>query len=134
MALILIIEDEIDLAELYRLALEGAGHQILGIFDDPEEALFQAVGRLDPEIIVLDERLRGRSGIAFLPSLRAAFPRARVLLASADPDAVEVAVVRCADAARKKPFPLGDLIGDIYTLIHTSAPPKKCHETATGPL
>jgi DNA-binding response OmpR family regulator len=131
MARILIIEDEVDLTELYRLALEGAGHEILGIFDDPEEALFQAVGRIDPEIIVLDERLRGRSGIAFLPGLRAAFPGARVLLASADPDAVEVSVLRCADAARKKPFPLGDLLEDIYTLIHTPAPRKRCQETGT---
>jgi DNA-binding response OmpR family regulator len=134
MARILIIDDEIDLAELYRLVLEGAGHQILGIFDNPEEVLSLPAGRLDPEIVVLDERLRGRSGMAFLPGLRAAFPRARILFASADPDAVEVSVLRCADAARKKPFPLGELLWDIQTLIHSPAAPKKCQETGTPPL
>lgn len=128
MASILIIEDEVDLAELYGMALESAGHTILGIFDDPEIPLLHPAPRLDPDIIVLDERLRGRSGMAFLPDVRQAFPRARILFASADPYAVEVAIRSCADAARKKPFPLEELVAEITALINSRAPLKKCSE------
>jgi DNA-binding response OmpR family regulator len=130
MARILILEDEADLAELYRMALEGAGHEIQGIFDDPEVVLSTPAGSLTPDVIVLDERLRGRSGMSFLPGLRRAFPGARVMFASADPDAVEMSLLKCADVSRKKPFPLSDLVRDISLLLGTVAPLKKCEESS----
>ena len=104
MAGIMIIEDEQDLVELYRLVLEGAGYDVVGSFDDPRVPLGKPPPELDPEIIVLDERLNGLSGISFLPRLRGAFPRAKILFASADPDAVERSVRAGADSAIKKPF------------------------------
>jgi len=128
MARILILEDEVDLGELYRMALEAAGHEVLGIFDDPEVVLSTGAGSPVPDVIVLDERLRGRSGMSFLPVLREAFPRARVMFASADPDAVETSLLRCADVSRKKPFPLRDLVRDISALLGSVAPLKKCEE------
>lgn len=117
MGRILIVEDEVDLAELYRIALEEAGHEIVGIFDNPQIPLLHPPPQLDPEVIVLDERLHGRSGIAFLPLLHSAFPCARVLFASADPIAVDRSVHESADRALKKPFPLIDLVREIHRLL-----------------
>jgi DNA-binding response OmpR family regulator len=128
MARILILEDEVDLAELYRMALEAAGHEVLGIFDDPERVLALRAKSLDPDVIVLDERLRGQSGMSFLPGLRGAFPRSRVMFASADPDAVEASLLKCADVSRKKPFPLSELVRDISLLLRSVAPLKKCED------
>ncbi|HEX7901530.1 MAG TPA: response regulator [Planctomycetota bacterium] len=101
---IVIIEDEPDLVELYRLVLEGAGHDVVGTFEDPRVPLGKPPPELDPEVIVLDERLHGLSGMSFLPRLRGTFPRAKILFASADPDAIERSVLEGADLAMQKPF------------------------------
>jgi DNA-binding response OmpR family regulator len=119
MTRILILDDEADLGELYRMALEAAGYEVVGIFDDPQVPLSRPPPELDPDVIVLDERLRGLSGISFLPRLRATFPRARILFASADPDAVERALRESADAAKKKPFSLGELVAEVRVLMET---------------
>jgi len=112
----MIIEDEQDLVELYRLVLEGAGHEVVGSFDDPQEALGKPPPALDPEIIVLDERLHGLSGMSFLPRLRVAFPRAKILFASADPDAIERSIPAGADLAMKKPFIMIEFLEAIQRL------------------
>jgi len=62
-----------------------------------------------PDLVLLDERLRGYSGTAFIPEIRALFPSAAVFLVSADPDAAELGKVRGADEARMKPLSLADL-------------------------
>jgi DNA-binding response OmpR family regulator len=127
---IVIIEDEGDLADLYRMALEGAGYRVLGTFDDPGIPLLHPPPQLDPDVIILDERLKGLSGMAFMPDLRRVFPKARILLASADPEAIEIAVARCADFAQKKPFPMMELIRLVASLLSSQAPAKRCQEAA----
>jgi len=110
MAKVLIIEDEKDVRELYRLVLEDAGHEILGGFDAPQAAMtaLEDAGQI-PEVIILDERLSGESGTACLPALRDAFPGVRVLVATADPEAAAGACKQGADLAREKPFPVAEL-------------------------
>ena len=66
-----------------------------------------------PDLIILDERLRGRSGTAFIPTLRRTYPRARILLVTADPDAAEAAPQHGADRGVRKPVPLNQLVGHI---------------------
>ena len=73
MANILIVEDEGDIAELYRLFLQSEGHTVVGVYADPNEALGEAGRRAAPDLVILDERLGGRSGSAYLPDFRAAF-------------------------------------------------------------
>jgi DNA-binding response OmpR family regulator len=113
MARILIVEDEADQAELFRMALEGGGHVVVGAADDlpaPRAA------RVTVDLVILDERLGGRSGTALIPRIRSQFPSARILILSADPDAVEGAVARGADAGRIKPVPLIQLVSLIGAL------------------
>jgi DNA-binding response OmpR family regulator len=116
MARIMIVDDESDLAELYRMALSAGGHRIEGIFADPGVPLRSDRASLSPEVIILDERLGWKSGIAHLARFRARFPKARVLLASADPEALDAATLQGVDAVKKKPFPLGDLLEEIQRL------------------
>ena len=116
MARVMIIEDEPDLSELYRLVLDSDGHTIEGIFVDPIPALEARNGSLHPDVIILDERLGLKSGIAHLRQLRTKYPEARILLASADPDALEAAVSGGVDSIRKKPFPLSELLNEIRHL------------------
>ena len=120
MARILIFEDETDIAELYRLELEDRGHQVLGIHADPDEVLQPKEGFLllqNPDMILLDERLGSLSGVKYLKKLRKAFPAARVIVVSADPDALERGLHNGADGVAKKPVLLKRLAHDIEAVL-----------------
>ncbi len=120
MAKILIIEDEHDLSELYKMVLSAGGHEIVGTFIDPREPLKQSEGSLDPDVIILDERLGGNSGLAHFRAYREKFPKAKIMVATADPDAIDEARAEEVDLAKKKPFPMSDLLEDIYRLTRDS--------------
>jgi DNA-binding response OmpR family regulator len=117
MANILIVEDEGDIAELYRLFLQSEGHTVVGVYADPNEALGEAGRRAAPDLVILDERLGGRSGSAYLPDFRAAFRGSKVLLVSADPDAVRDAERTGFDEGKRKPVTLRHLLENISGLL-----------------
>ena len=117
MARILVIEDNTDLAELYRLSLEGAGHEVLGVFDEPEVALAWSDPGVPADLVILDERLGNRSGSTYVEPFRRVFPAARFLLVSADPDAVELAARRGFDEAKRKPVTLSHMVENIRELL-----------------
>lgn len=119
---ILIIEDDPDLAEVYRMALEDQGYRIVGAYTAPAEAIanFAQVAPEDrPQFIILDEHLEGGvSGARSIPALRSAFPGARIILATADaaahPDDGAGAIG--ADAVEAKPFSLDTLVKTVERL------------------
>jgi two-component system nitrogen regulation response regulator GlnG len=118
MGRVLIIEDEIDQAELYRMALEGAGHEVVGLlpyFEEPALRKSKA-----PDLVILDERLGGRSGSALIPDIRKSFPAARILILTADPDVAESALKIGADDGRMKPLPMAQLVGRVTEMIGSS--------------
>lgn len=120
MARILIFEDEADIADLYRLELEDRGHEVLGIHTDPNEVLQPRDGLLllqNPDMILLDERLGSLSGVKYLKKLRKLFPAARVIVVSADPDALERGLNNGADGVAKKPLLLKRLAQDIEAVL-----------------
>ena len=120
MARILIFEDEADIAELYRLELEDRGHQVLGIHADPQDVLEPKDGLsllLSPDLILLDERLGSESGVKYLRKLRRSFPGARILVVSADPDALERGLAGGADGVAQKPLLLKRLAQDIERVL-----------------
>ena len=115
MAKILIIEDDVDQAELYRMALEHAGHLVVGsVFDLPEG---KAIEGPAPDLVILDERLKGKSGITLIPRIRSEYPATRVLVLTADPDVAEGAREFGADEGRKKPLALNDLAATIKEML-----------------
>jgi DNA-binding response OmpR family regulator len=68
MAKILIIEDEIDIANLARIILEGEGYHVIYIidFDNPVEE----VEEINPDLILLDIRLPGIDGLEICQRLK----------------------------------------------------------------
>lgn len=123
MASILIVEDEADIAELYRLFLESAGHRVVGTFSDPIEALSQVGLRGAPDLVILDERLGIRSGTSFLRSFREIFRESKLLLVSADTEAVMKAEELGFDEAKHKPVTLKHLLDNIAGLL--GRPPRR---------
>lgn len=117
MARILIVEDEPDLGELYRLALESAGHTVLGIYADPATPLTQQNSFPAPDLVILDERLGVRSGTSFVPEYRRTFRNARFMLVSADLDAVREAQKNGFDEAKRKPVTFRHLVENVAHLL-----------------
>lgn len=119
MGRILILEDELDIAEMYQWILELDGHEVLGIFDNPDQVR-RAQLASTPDIIVLDERLsEGSSGTSFLPELRQRFPDAHIILATADPRVVQAKQELEVHEALLKPFSLERLSHQISRLLET---------------
>lgn len=110
---ILILEDDPDIAEMYRQRLVGAGYEVVGIGADPLSAMAGPA----PDVILLDERLGPLSGSRAIPDLRRAFPGARILLATADEEAAERGLSRGADEVEPKPFTLDRLLRDLGDLL-----------------
>ncbi|MCS6891840.1 MAG: ATP-binding protein [Rhodovarius sp.] len=80
-ARILLVEDEPALLRLSRLALEGAGHEVLPA-EDAEAALELLRQGALPELLVSDLALPGMDGIALARAARALRPGLAVLLLS----------------------------------------------------
>ena len=120
---ILIVEDDADIAEVYRLTLEGAGYSILGIYADPARALAERDKIGAPDLVILDERLGLKSGTEHVRLYREAFGDARILLISADPDAVRDAEALGFDEGKYKPVPLRHLLENIAGLLARPQPP-----------
>ena len=64
----MLLDDDSDIAEMYRLGLQAAGFRV-SMFAEPADFL-AAVADEVPDIAVLDWRLPGRSGVEILQTLR----------------------------------------------------------------
>ena len=105
-------DDNPDYRYLARVALEQAGHTIVGEAADGDEAVAHA-GATEPDVLLLDLNLAGRSGLDALPSLREAVPGARIVVLTSGQASDERArsLAAGADGFIAKPariFTLGD--------------------------
>lgn len=64
---VLLVEDDPDIAEMYRLGLESGGFRVLMAADGPAAI---AAARAAPDIVFLDVRLPGASGFEVLRELK----------------------------------------------------------------
>jgi two-component system invasion response regulator UvrY len=84
MSRIYLVDDHAMLRDGLRVLLEHAGHAVVGDAGDLPEALADIV-RLQPDILLLDLQLDGRSGFELLAELgRRALPTRTIVLSMAD--------------------------------------------------
>jgi DNA-binding response OmpR family regulator len=105
---VLIVDDDEALRSLLRLTLPGEGLELLEAADG-EQALRVARDER-PDLVVLDWRLPGRSGVEVLTELRELYPSLPVIVLTAESDPLprRLATELRADAFLTKPFsPLG---------------------------
>jgi DNA-binding NarL/FixJ family response regulator len=78
---VLIVEDDLDIQVLIQAIFSmDPRFSVAGLADSAEEALTMAI-EVDPEIIVLDDGLAGTmSGVDAAPQIKAAAPRAKIIL------------------------------------------------------
>lgn len=110
---ILIVEDHPDVrAGLHHSLDEQPDLEVVGLSETAEEAGDQA-SRTQPDVIILDQRLPGMSGIDAIPHIKRVATRTRVIILTADPTLVGRALAAGADAVVEKGRP-----GMLATLIH----------------
>lgn len=98
---ILVVEDDVDLLFLCSISLREAGHEVVEC-ESAEQASAQLDGAID--LILLDIRLPGKSGLEFLAELPAGRPPVLMMSAHADGRVVEEAMGLGADGFIGKPF------------------------------
>ncbi len=80
--LVLIVEDENDLNEAYRMILTQAGYSVVVSFDGKEA--IEKLAQYDPKVILLDLRMPRMDGIEFLrhADLKNKHPKTQVIVFS----------------------------------------------------
>ena len=126
MALILIVDDEADVAEAIRRVLEHSGFDV-AVASGVSEGL-QAAQARPPDVVVTDMIMPRTNGIELIKSLRMQHPRVRVIAISGGgsfglhaykPDAIKthayLAAAREAGAQEvlTKPFDMDDLLAAV---------------------
>jgi CheY-like chemotaxis protein len=81
---LLIVDDNRDFRRLARRMLEGDGYEVVGAAGDAAEGL-AAVGRLAPQVVLVDVNLPDASGFEVAARLSREHPGASVLLTSTYP-------------------------------------------------
>lgn len=99
---------------LRTLLAEVPGYDVVGEAGDAEEALRETT-RLEPDIVVMDVRLPGKSGIEACRDIRSAHPQISVLMLTsfADDDALFSSIMAGAAGYVLKQVRGSDLIGAI---------------------
>ena len=115
---VLVVDDAPEVRRLlcHRLPIYGR-FEVVAEADDGESGITQAAA-VQPDLVVLDVLMPGRSGIEVAPEIRAASPRSRILLyssldtlARANPNRIGV------DAIVDKAESLGELEHALATLF-----------------
>jgi two-component system cell cycle response regulator DivK len=65
---ILIVEDSADNMKLFRALLMQRGHEVTGLSGG--EGLLETIGRVRPDLVLMDIQLPGRDGFALLEEIR----------------------------------------------------------------
>lgn len=120
---ILIIDDDRELAEMLREYLAREGFTVV---DAPDaEGAMSALAAQEPELVILDVMLPGRSGLDLLRDLRAQRPRLPVLMLTARGDPVDriIGLELGADDYLPKPFDPRELAARARAILRRAPAP-----------
>jgi CheY-like chemotaxis protein len=116
---ILIVDDQRDISRLLRSALETI-EQGLDVSEAPsgEEALLEA-GRVPVDLLVVDYRLPGMSGVELIEKMRARYPEMKFIVISGmtESKAQEEIEKSGAYAFFVKPIPMSDFLGAVESCM-----------------
>ncbi len=111
MCRIFIVEDDFSLQDLYGWILKKAGHDIIGIADDGEQAVQMYQNFHDkPDIIILDHRMPNKDGLDVMIEILKDKTSPKIIFASADISIKETAINLGAFQFLSKPFQMNSLL------------------------
>lgn len=114
---LLLIDDENDFLALTKLLLEMEGFKV-STANSGEAAMALVEGGSSPDLVVLDQRMPGLTGVQTLERLKSRGLKVPALLLSAVDDIDRVSAEGGFDAALSKPFTIDDLLERVQELLH----------------
>jgi DNA-binding response OmpR family regulator len=134
MSRILVVDDEPHIREVVGSYLAREGHEVAYAADG--DAALEAALDGDPDLIVLDVMLPGRSGFDVLRDLRAAGRRCAVILLTARDDVIDrVAGLEIgADDYVTKPFEPREVVARVGAVLRRMAAAQPASATAGSPV
>lgn len=116
MAVILVVEDEVDLCNLIRTKLEAEGHSVLQAFDGP--AALSLVEAHRPHLVILDWMLPGLDGLAVCRQLRQNYLMPIIMLTARTEEIDRVLGLEVgADDYISKPFSIRELLARVRAVL-----------------
>jgi DNA-binding response OmpR family regulator len=129
---LLLVEDEVGIADFVSRALQAQGH-VVEVIGDGIAGEQAAVAR-DFDLVILDRGLPGRDGIQVLQGIRAAKPALPVILLTARTEVADR--VQGLDAGATdyltKPFSVDELLARVRAHLRTPAQPSTTRLSAAG--
>src|SRR6185436_18498153 len=116
MALILVVEDEHDLAALVKRQVEGEGHDTLVAYDGQTALMLAAQAR--PDLVILDWMLPGLDGLTVCRKLRERSAVPILMLTARAEEADRILGLEIgADDYVTKPFSLRELLARVRAIL-----------------
>lgn len=115
---ILLVDDDYEIVESMRVALESRGHEIM-VARDGNQGLAMAE-REDPDLVILDMMMPKRSGFLVLEKLRRSRPvPMRIIMITANEGSRHKAYAEMLgiDDYIRKPFPMDRLLQSVSRLL-----------------
>ena len=123
---ILIVDDELEICSLLRRFFQREGYQVVTCTDGG--GAITLVNQEHPDLIILDMRMSGISGVEVLRILREQYGDVKIVMLSgvSDEDVVQETLRLGADAYLIKPFRLehaAQLVDSVMGVKHGAIPP-----------
>ena len=113
---IAIVYDEEDLVRVYSMMVKSWGHRIEFTGSDGTDIVKAIIeNKVQPDIVLLDHRMRAMNGLEAAKRIRASHPSIRIVIVSAD-DSVREEAIRAGFIFLQKPFSraeLKDILNDL---------------------
>ena len=131
---ILVVDDEPQIQNMLRVALNAAGYEVLPAFTGAEALRLAATKA--PDAIVLDLGLPDQDGKEVLEKLRSFSPVPVIVLSAREREAEKIAALDLgADDYVEKPFGIGELMARLRTAArHAAAGKHELTRLSVGPL
>jgi DNA-binding response OmpR family regulator len=129
---ILLVEDEGGIADFVERALRAHGHAVEVASDGPDGEQRALAG--DPDLVILDVMLPGRSGLDVLRSIRAVKPALPVIMLTARAEVADKVAGLDAGATDyvTKPFSVEELLARVRAHLRTPAQTAATHLRVAG--
>ena len=118
-----VIDDEVELAYLFKDALSQIDEIQVFAFSDPKLALehFQ-LNRQQYQVVITDHRMPGMTGIELLDKIKAINPAVtRILMSAFEIQAEQFQECNCVDKFLQKPILMSKIINEVRMLIKNTA-------------
>ena len=121
MSKLLIVDDDTGISRTLQLHYQSEGFQV-NVANCVDEGVNIAAQFL-PDVIILDIRMEGKSGIEGLPEFKTAYPQARIIMITAfhDMDSTIAAMQEGADEYIHKPIDIDELDQAVTTALEYHA-------------